>query len=114
MFSKFRELCSSFSNRYNRVKCRISRWLLKTSNYKWQLPNYKECRVKDQEWKDKLCRHPAYKDLCRWVVDLRDREIRRLMEGKEDSKETVAKMKLLETMYNDLTNALRSLEQDVD
>jgi len=48
-------------------------------------------------------------------VDLRDRELRRLLEGKEDSRETVAKVRLLESMYNELTSAIeRNSKQDVD
>ena len=107
MLSRFRQLCSRCSNR-------LLRWVLRISNYKWQMPNYKESQVKDQEWKAHLCSNPAYKDLCLWVVALRDKEIRRLLEGKEESREVVAKMRLLESMYNELAGALRRPEQDVD
>jgi hypothetical protein len=83
------------------------------------MPSYKQHsdRAKDREWLDSLCRHPAYKDLCQWVVDRRDRAVRRLLSNsdKEEYRELIGQVNAYEEMYNELVRELarvRNSEED--
>jgi hypothetical protein len=74
------------------------------------MPSYKASynKSKDKEWLDSLCRHPAYKDLCQWVVDHRDRAVRRLLSNsdKEEYRELIGQVNAYEQLYNELIREL--------
>ncbi len=99
-FSRFSKLCNSFSNR-------LLSWVLRISNYKLPMPSYRESKVKDKDFLGKLARHPAYKDLCQWVVAHRDRAVRRLLSSNSDEREElIGQINAYEQIYNELVREL--------
>ena len=106
-FSSFTKLCSKCSNSLSN---RVLSWLIRVSNYKLPMPNYKQAQVRDSQWQDHLARHPAYKDLCLWVLVHRDRAVRRLLSSNEDERsELIGRVNACEQIYNELVGEMARL-----
>ena len=107
MLSKCSRKCKNLCNR-------LVSWVIRISNYKLPIPNYKESssKYRDKEWLDSLCRHPAYKDLCLWVVGHRDQAVRRLLcsDGRDEYRELIGQVNAYEQMYNELIRELTRIQ----
>jgi hypothetical protein len=98
---------SKLSRLWRRCSNRLLSWVLRISNYKMPMPNYKQVSVKDNQCLEVLSHNPAYKDLCLWLVAHRDRAVRRLISSNgEDYRELIGQVNAYEQIYNEVYREL--------